>query len=93
VLSVGALLTAGGLALSRRSRLAWRLVLAAAAVQVALAGYWALRLPVLLDDLPPGAVVSAFSVFTVFFAAGPLVTLGLVLSTPARRWFDGTPRR
>ena len=93
MLSVVALLTAGGLALSRRSKLVWVLVLVAAAVQVALAGYWAVRLPVLLSDLPSGVPVNAFSAYTVFFAAAPLVTLGLVLFPPGRRWFDGTPRR
>jgi hypothetical protein len=93
VLSVVALLTAGALALARRSRLAWGVVLAAAVLQVVLSGYWALRLPALLSDLPSGAPDTAFAAFTVFFAACPLVTLGLVVFAPARRWFDGTPRR
>jgi hypothetical protein len=93
VLSVAALLAAGSLALSRRSRFAWVLVLIAAAVQVALAGYWAVRLPALLSDLPSGAPDNAFAAFTVFFVACPLVTLGLVVFAPGRRWFDGTPRR
>ena len=93
VLSVLALLTAGVLALSRRSRFAWVSVLVAAVVQVALAGYWAARLPVLLSDLSSEVPATAFAAFTVFFAAGPLVALGLVGFAPGRRWFDGTPRR
>jgi hypothetical protein len=92
-LSVAALLAAGALALGRRSRLAWGVVLVASVLQVALAGYWATRLPTLLSDLPSGAPDSGFAVFTVAFAAGPLVTLGLVLFRPGRSWFDGTPRR
>jgi hypothetical protein len=93
VLSVAALIAAGALALSRRSRFAWGVVLVASAVQVGLAGYWAARLSTLLSDLPSGAPDGAFAVFSVVFAAGPLVTLGLVLFAPGRRWFDGTPRR
>jgi hypothetical protein len=93
VLSVAALVVGGALALGRRSRLAWVFVLVAAAVQVALAAYWAVRLPVLLSDLPSGAPDNGFVVFTVAFAACPLVTLGLILFPPGRAWFDGTPRR
>jgi hypothetical protein len=92
VVSVAVLVAAGVLALSRRSRLAWTVVLAASAVQVVLAGYWATRLPALLSDLPSGAPDSGFAVFTVVFAACPLVTLGLIVFPPGRSWFDGTPR-
>jgi hypothetical protein len=92
-LSVVALVVAGALALGRRSRLAWAVVVVASALQVALAGYWATRLPTLLSDLPAGAPDSGFAVFTVVFAAGPLVTLGLLLFRPGRSWFDGSPRR
>jgi hypothetical protein len=93
LLSVAALVVAGALAIGRRSRLAWGVVLFAAVVQVVLAAYWAARLPVLLSDLPSGAPDTGFAVFTVAFAACPLVTLGLILFPPGRGWFDGTPRR
>jgi hypothetical protein len=93
VLSVAALVVAGALALGRRSRLAWAVVLLASVLQVALAGYWATRLPVLLSDLPSRAPGSGVAVFTLAFAAGPLVTLGLILFAPGRTWFDGTPHR
>jgi hypothetical protein len=93
LLSVAALIAAGALALSRRSRLAWVVVLVASAVQAALAGYWATRLPALIGTLDSGASDSGVAVFSVLFAAAPLVALGLVLFRPGRSWFDGTPRR
>ena len=93
VLSVAALLAAGGLALSRRSRLAWVVVVVASVVQVVLAGYWATRLPAVLGNLDSGASGSGVAMFSVLFAAAPLVALGLVVFRPGRRWFDGTPRR
>lgn len=93
LLSVVALVLGGLLALGRRSRLARGVVLASAAVQVALAGYWATRLPTLLSDHTSGAPDNGLAVFTVAFAAAPLVTLGLILFRPGRSWFDGTPRR
>jgi hypothetical protein len=93
VLSVGALIAAGALALSRRSRLAWVVVLVASTVQVALAGYWATRLPTVIGNIDSGASDNGVAVFSVLFAAAPLVALGLVLFRPGRSWFDGTPRR
>jgi len=92
-ISVVALVVAGILALGRRSRLAWGAVLGASVAQVALAGYWAGRLPALLSGLPSGAPGGTFAVVAVVFAAAPLVTVGLVLFPPGRTWFDGTPRR
>ena len=93
VLSVGALIAAGALALSRRSRLAWVVVLVASAAQLALAGYWAARLPALIGSVDSGASDNGVAAFAVLFAAAPLVALGLVLFRPGRSWFDGTPRR
>jgi hypothetical protein len=52
------------------------------------------RLLAVFDDLPgpgpdPGGLFAAYSLF---FAAAPLVGLGLVLAGAGRRWFDGTPK-
>jgi hypothetical protein len=90
--STALLVAAGIVALNRRSRAAWWLVLAAHGVQVALAVYWAIRLSVLLHDIPGPDPGGAFVAFTLFFAAAPLVGLGMVLFGPGRQWFDGTAR-
>jgi hypothetical protein len=63
-------------------------LLAGLAVQVVLAGYWFVRLSSLADDIPGPDPTSAFLAFTLLFAAGPLVGLGMLLIGPARRWFD-----
>jgi hypothetical protein len=61
---------------------------AALAVQVLLAGYWAVQLMTEIGGFDSeGAIVS----FSLFFAAGPLVGLGILLVGPGRRWFGGTP--
>jgi hypothetical protein len=87
------LLVAGGvLALNRRTRAARLWLLAAHAVQVLLAVYWAARLLILLDDIPGDDPQAPFLVVAMFFATGPAVALGLLLTGPGRRWFDGTPR-
>jgi hypothetical protein len=82
-----ALLVAGGVrALTARTRAAWRLLVVAHAVQVVLSVYWAIRLSVLLDEAGPdggGPLV----VFALFFAAGPVVALGLLLTGTVREWF------
>jgi hypothetical protein len=84
-----ALLIAGGVgALTRRSRAAWLVLIGAGVVQVTLALYWAIRLQRVLSDIPGPSAGGAFAVFTVFFAAAPLVVLGLVGFGPGRRWFD-----
>jgi hypothetical protein len=90
LLSAVALVVTGILALNRRSRAAHRGLVAASALQVLLAAYWAVRLLSLLDDVPGGDPSSALVSFTLFFAAGPAVAIGLLLSGVARRWFDGT---
>ena len=85
------LLIVGGVAgLIRRSRAAWVLLVAAHAVQVVLAGYWAIRMYSVLGDVPGTLNEGAFASFALFFAAAPLVGLGLVLLGPGRAWFDGT---
>jgi hypothetical protein len=84
LVSVVVLVAGGILALTRRSPLArWTLV-AAFALQLALAGYWAVRLLTVL-----GAGV--FPVLVLFLAAAPAVALGLAVGRPARAWFDGGP--
>ncbi|HLM06414.1 MAG TPA: hypothetical protein VK402_14645 [Blastococcus sp.] len=92
VFSVVLLVVAGIRALTRRTRAAWILLLVAHGAQVALALYWAVRVMSLFGDLPdpgpdPGGIFAAYSLF---FAAAPLVGLGLVLVGAGRRWFDGT---
>jgi hypothetical protein len=85
------LLLAGGIwALNTRSPRAWLLLLAAHALQVVLALYWAVRLIAEAGGFGnEGGLVSA----ALFFAVLPLVALGLLLAGPGRRWFDGTPKR
>ncbi|WP_409332282.1 hypothetical protein [Trujillonella humicola] len=87
--SVVLLVAAGVLALNRRDRRAWTALVAALAVQVLLALYWAVRIVGVLDDLPgpnDGAVgVLVFG--AVCFGTGPAVGLGLLLTRPAREWF------
>jgi hypothetical protein len=81
------LLVAGGVrALTARTPAAWRLLVVAHAVQVVLSVYWAIRLSMLLDEAGPdggGPLV----VFALFFAAGPIVALGLLLTGTVREWF------
>jgi hypothetical protein len=84
------LLVAAVRALRHRGRGTWRLLVAALAVQVVLAGYWFVRLLVLRAELPgdaAGALGGVLS-YAVLFAAVPLVALGLVLVGSGRRWFD-----
>ena len=85
------LVVAGVMALNQRNRRTWMLLLAAHGLQVALSIYWLVRLTMLTGDVSgpdPGGV---FLVFTLFFAAGPLVGLGLVGLGAGRRWFDPEP--
>jgi hypothetical protein len=90
VASVVLLVAAGVLALNRRTRAARRWLLAAHAVQLLLAGYWTVRLMMLLDAIPGDDPQTPFLVVTLFFAAGPAVALGMLVAGPGGRWFDGT---
>ena len=87
-----ALLVAGGiLALNRRTPTAYRLLAGAHVVQVVLALYWAGRLLDVLGDLPGAEGEGSLAAFSLFFLVGPAVSLGLLLSGAARRWFTATP--
>src|SRR3954449_1651238 len=88
VLSVALLIGAGVRALSARTRGAWLLLVVAHAVQVGLAGYWAVRLTTVVSDLPGVGVDGTPAAFTLLFAAAPAVGLGLVLFGAGRRWFE-----
>ncbi|GAA3170621.1 hypothetical protein GCM10010531_24860 [Blastococcus jejuensis] len=88
VLSAVLLVGAGVLALNQRNRRAWILLLAAHGFQVVLSLYWLVRLSSLAGDTPGPDAGAVFFVFTLFFAAGPLVGLGLILFGDGRRWFD-----
>jgi hypothetical protein len=91
LVSVVLLVVAGIRALTARTRTAWLLIVAAHAVQIVLAGYWAIRLTTLLDELPGAGPQGAMAAFTIVFVASPLVGLGMVLFGAGRRWFDGPP--
>jgi hypothetical protein len=82
--SVVLLVVAGVLALNRRRRSAWWTLVAAHAVQVVLAVYWAVRFSALSDT----GVGQPLAAFALFFLAGPAVAVGLLVAGPARRWFD-----
>ncbi len=64
------------------------LLLAAHGLQVVLSGYWLVRLLSVFDDAPGFTPGASFAALTLFFAAGPLVSLGLVLVGSGRRWFE-----
>jgi hypothetical protein len=82
------LLVAGGiLALVRRARTSWLVLVAAQAVQLVITVYWAVQLQDVLGRIEE--IGSVLAVFSVFFAAFPLISLGLVLAGTGRRWFTG----
>ncbi len=87
VVSVVLLIGAGIWALNSRRRPAGVLLAVALGVQVVLAAYWLVRLQSEFGGFEGDGTIVAFSLF---FAAGPLVGLGMVLIGPGRRWFDGT---
>ena len=89
--SVALLVVGGILALNRRTPTAYRLLGGAHIVQVVLALYWAGRLLDVLGDLPGAEGEGSLAAFTLFFLVGPVVSLGLLLSGAARRWFTATP--
>jgi hypothetical protein len=88
MLSAVLLVGAGVMALNQRNRRSWVLLLAALGLQVVLSVYWLVRLTSLAGDTPGPDTGAVFLVFTLFFAAGPLVGLGLVLFGAGRRWFE-----
>ena len=84
------LLVAAIRAMRNRTVGTWRVLVGALGVQVALAGYWLVRLLVLRSGLPGDAsrALTGVSTYAVLFAAVPLVALGLLLFGSGRRWFD-----
>jgi hypothetical protein len=93
VVSVVLLVVAGIRALSARTRTAWLLTVGAHAVQIVLAVYWAVRLVTLMNDVPGANSSGPLAAVTVFFAAAPVVGLGMVLGGPGRRWFESPRQR
>jgi magnesium-transporting ATPase (P-type) len=93
LVSVVLLIAAGIRALSARTRTAWLLTVGAHAVQIVLAVYWAVRLTTLMDETPGPDASGALAAVTIFFAAAPLVGLGMVLAGPGRRWFESPQQR
>jgi hypothetical protein len=87
VISAVLLITAGVLALNRRNPGTWKLLVGAHALQIVLAAYWWARLVMLADAFPQGEVDGVLLGFTLFFAAGPAVGLGLLFAGASRRWF------
>ncbi len=86
LVSVIPLVAGGILVLNRRTRAAWLTLVVALVVQLLIALYWSLRLS--------GAIGVGFDAdtgplawFTLFFAAAPLVGLGLLAVGAGRRWF------
>ncbi len=91
LVSVVLLVVGGIMALNRRSPTGYRLLAGAHVVQVVLALYWAGRLLDVLGDLPGADGEGALAAFALFFMVGPAVSLGLLLSGAARRWFTAPP--
>ncbi|TQN43361.1 hypothetical protein FHU33_2804 [Blastococcus colisei] len=84
LLSVVLLIGSGVWALNSRRRAAGLLLAGALAAQIVLAVYWAARLDSLIGGLGTEGTIAAFSLF---FAVGPLVGLGMLLIGPGRHWF------
>jgi hypothetical protein len=82
------LLVVGGvLALSRRSLLAWRLLVAALVAQLALVVYWIVRIGTLTADLGSGDNPrTVFLVLGIAFAVLPATALVLACLAPSRQW-------
>ena len=90
LVSVVPLVVGGIMVLSRRSRTAWLVLVLAFGAQVLIALYWALRLSGLIGD-EFDADGGPLAAFTLFFAAAPLVGLGLLGVGAGRRWFEEQP--
>jgi hypothetical protein len=91
LVSAAALVAAGVGVLRSRRRPAWLLLVAALAAQLVLAWFWTQRLDSLIGGL--GRVDGVILGLSLFFAVGPLVGLGMLLSGAGRRWFDGARPR
>ncbi|WP_116452813.1 DUF6264 family protein [Blastococcus litoris] len=87
LVSVVLLIGAGVWVLNSRRRAAALLLVTGLAVQVVLAAYWMVRLQSEIGGFDTDGSIIAVSLF---FAAAPLVGLGMLLIGPGRRWFDGT---
>ena len=87
LVSAVALVVAGIMALTRRTRSTWTTLVAALGLQVALAVYWLVRLTGLVGTGLDDAGALAFA--SLMLAAGPAVALGLVITGAGRRWFAG----
>jgi hypothetical protein len=92
LVSVVPLVVGGILVLTRRTPTAWLTLVVSCVVQVLIALYWTLRLSGGLGD-EFDAAVGPLVGFTLFFAAAPLVALGLVSVGAGRRWFTESPER
>jgi hypothetical protein len=82
---VVALVGGAVVALARRGRVAWFVLVSALGTQLLLSLYWYIRLSMIADDLP--AAAGGLRGSAIMFAAMPLVGLGLLLLGPGRRWF------
>ena len=87
IVSAVLLIAAGVWALNSRRRGAGRLLAVALGVQVVLSAYWLVRLQSEFGGSGADGTIIAVSLF---FAAAPLVGLGMLFAGPGRRWFDGT---
>jgi hypothetical protein len=83
LLSAVLLVGAGVWALNARRSGAWWLLLSAHAIQVVLTVYWLVRLLALVD----ASARSSIAGLALFFGAGPLTALVLLLVGAGRRWF------
>jgi hypothetical protein len=88
LLSAVLLVVAGIRALGARTHAAWVLTVGAHALEIVLAAYWAVRLLLVMRDLPGAGVDGSLATATIVFAAGPAVGLGMVLVGRGRRWFQ-----
>jgi hypothetical protein len=91
VVSAVALVAGGALALGGRRRGLLPVLVGALSVQILLALYWAVRLNSVGNDITAGDGSSGLTWFSLFFAAMPVVALGLAVLGPARQWLGRDP--
>jgi hypothetical protein len=89
--SVVLLIVAGFRAFSVRSRAAWRLAVAAHALQIGIALYWLVRLAPAMNLDPGGGPEGSVVVAAIGLSAAPVVGLGLLAAGSGRRWFESPP--